>query len=60
MTEKPHQILEQLERNSHLISEMKDGCRFVNGVKIVQIEEKTEKDRIRNRNINLWRMRLVK
>jgi hypothetical protein len=56
------QTLEELSRNEHLISDLKkdengNDIRFVDGKKIIQIEEKTEKDRELNRAINLWRMR---
>lgn len=51
-----------LERNSHKIGEAKvneEGCltREVNGVEIIQIEEKTTEDVKKNMAINLWRMR---
>jgi len=56
------QLLEELKRNEHLISDLQTeegGCQFrmVNGIKIYQIEEKTEEDRRLNNAINLWRMR---
>jgi hypothetical protein len=56
------QTLEELSRNEHLISDLQknesgNDIRFVDGKKIIQIEEKTEKDRELNRAINLWRMR---
>ena len=56
------QTLEELSRNEHLISDLQkdengNDIRFVEGKKIIQIEEKTEKDRELNRAINLWRMR---
>ena len=56
------QTLEELSRNEHLISylqkdEKENDIRFVDGKKIIQIEEKTKKDRELNRAINLWRMR---
>lgn len=50
--------LEELKKNSHLIGGLQeDNTRLVNGVKIHQIEEKTQKDRDLNEAINLWRMR---
>ena len=56
------QTLEELSRNEHLISDLQkdesgNDIRFVDGKKIIQIEEKTEKDRELNKAINLWRMR---
>jgi hypothetical protein len=56
------QTLEELSRNENLISDLQkdesgNDIRFVDGKKIIQIEEKTEKDRELNRAINLWRMR---
>jgi hypothetical protein len=56
------QTLEELSRNEYLISDLQkdengNDIRFVDGKKIIQIEEKTEKDRELNRAINLWRMR---
>ena len=56
------QTLEELSRNEHLISYLQkdkkgNNIRFVDGKKIIQIEEKTKKDRELNRAINLWRMR---
>jgi len=56
------QSLDELKRNEHLISDLQTeegGCQFrmVNGMKIYQIEEKTEEDRRLNNAINLWRMR---
>jgi len=56
------QTLEELSRNEHLISDLQkdengNDIRLVDGKKIIQIEEKTEKDRELNRAINLWRMR---
>lgn len=56
------QSLEELSRNKHLISELQkdekgNDIRFVDGKKIIQIEEKTEKDKRLNEVINLWRMR---
>lgn len=38
------------DKNGNLIRE-------VNGVKTIQIKERTQEDRKRNENINLWRMR---
>jgi hypothetical protein len=54
--------LEELSKNKHLISDLQkdennNNIRFVDGKKIIQIEEKTEKDRKLNEAINLWRMR---
>lgn len=54
--------LNQLRRNEHLISELQkdeegNDIRFVDGRKIIQIEEKTDEDRRLNNAINLWRMR---
>lgn len=54
--------LNQLRRNEHLISELQkdeegNDIRFVDGRKIIQIEEKTDDDRRMNNAINLWRMR---
>jgi len=54
--------VEDLLKNKHLISEMQQDengrdFRMVDGVKIGQIEEKTERDRQTNEAINLWRMR---
>jgi len=54
--------LEELSKNKHLISDLQkdengNDIRFVDGKKIIQIEEKTEKDRKLNEAINLWRMR---
>lgn len=54
--------LSELKVNQHLISELQqdengNNVRFVNGKKIIQIEEKTEEDRRLNDAINLWRMR---
>lgn len=54
--------LNQLRRNEHLISELQkdengNDIRFVDGRKIIQIEEKTDEDRRMNNAINLWRMR---
>ncbi len=52
----------KLESNKHKISEPfrnENGTliRKVDGVEIIQIEEKTEADRKKNEAINLWRMR---
>lgn len=54
--------LNELRRNEHLISELQkdeegNDIRFVDGRKIIQIEEKTDEDRRLNNAINLWRMR---
>lgn len=54
--------LNELRRNEHLISDLhteEGGCQFriVDGIKIYQIEEKTDEDRRMNNAINLWRMR---
>ena len=54
--------LNELKRNEHLISELQkdengNDIRFVDGRKIIQIEEKTDEDRRMNNAINLWRMR---
>jgi len=54
--------IQDLIKNSHKISEGykdKNGnlIRKVDGIEILQIEEKTEDDRSLNRSINLWRMR---
>ena len=54
--------LNELRINEHLISELQkdeDGndVRFIDGKKIIQIEEKTDEDRRMNNAINLWRMR---
>lgn len=54
--------LNELRRNEHLISELQkdengNDIRFVDGRKIIQIEEKTDEDRRMNNAINLWRMR---
>ena len=54
--------LNQLRRNENLISELQkdeegNDIRFVDGRKIIQIEEKTDEDRRLNNAINLWRMR---
>jgi hypothetical protein len=54
--------LNDLRRNEHLISELQqdengNDIRFVDGKKIIQIEEKTDEDRRMNNAINLWRMR---
>jgi hypothetical protein len=54
--------LNELRRNEHLISELQqdengNDIRFVDGKKIIQIEEKTDEDRRMNNAINLWRMR---
>jgi len=54
--------LNDLRRNEHLISDLhteEGGCQFrmVDGIKIYQIEEKTDEDRRMNNAINLWRMR---
>lgn len=54
--------LNQLRRNENLISELQkdeegNDIRFVDGRKIIQIEEKTDEDRRMNNAINLWRMR---
>ena len=38
--------------------ENNNTVRIVDGKKIVQIEEKTEADRMLNESINLWRMRI--
>jgi len=53
---------EELSKKKHLISELQKDengkdFRFVDGKKIIQIEEKTEADRKLNEAINLWRMR---
>ena len=54
--------LNELKINEHLISELQkdengNDIRFVDGRKIIQIEEKTDEDRRMNNAINLWRMR---
>ena len=54
--------LKDLEKNSHkigkdYINEEGNLIRKVDGVEIIQIEEKTEEDRQLNNAINLWRMR---
>lgn len=54
--------LSELKVNEHLISELQqdengNDIRFVDGKKIIQIEEKTDEDRRMNNAINLWRMR---
>ena len=54
--------LNELRRNEHLISDLQkdengSDIRFVDGRKIIQIEEKTDEDRRMNNAINLWRMR---
>lgn len=54
--------IEDLEKNSHKISEAyndEDGnlIRKVDGIKIRQIEEKTDRQKRLNNSINLWRMR---
>tara|TARA_R110002073_G_C9369913_1_gene572113 strand:+ start:952 stop:1131 length:180 start_codon:yes stop_codon:yes gene_type:complete len=54
--------LKDLEKNSHkigkdYINEEGNLIRKVDGVEIIQIEEKTEEDRRLNNAINLWRMR---
>ena len=54
--------LNELRTNEHLISDLQkdengNDIRFVNGKKIIQIEEKTDEDRRLNNAINLWRMR---
>ena len=54
--------LNELRRNEYLISELQkdengNDIRFVDGKKIIQIEEKTDEDRRLNNAINLWRMR---
>jgi len=54
--------LNELRKNEHLISDLhteEGGCQFrmVDGIKIYQIEEKTDEDRRMNNAINLWRMR---
>lgn len=54
--------LNELRRNEYLISELQkdengNDIRFVDGKKIIQIEEKTDEDRRMNNAINLWRMR---
>lgn len=54
--------LKDLEKNSHKIGEdyrdeKRNLIRKVDGVEIIQIEEKTEEDRRMNNAINLWRMR---
>ena len=52
------QSLDELERNKHLISDLQkdengNDVRFVDGEKIIQIEEKTEQDAKLNYAINL-------
>lgn len=52
----------ELEKNANLIGELETDengrqFRMVNGIKVFQIEEKTEADIRLNYNINLWRMR---
>jgi hypothetical protein len=54
--------LSELKVNENLISELQqdengNNIRFIDGKKIIQIEEKTEEDRRMNNAINLWRMR---
>jgi len=54
--------LKELEKNKHLISELKkdennNNIRVVNGQEIIQIEEKTQEDIDLNYRINIWRMR---
>jgi hypothetical protein len=54
--------LSELKVNKNLISELQqdengNNIRFIDGKKIIQIEEKTEEDRRMNNAINLWRMR---
>lgn len=56
--------LKDLEKNEHLISELQkdengNDIRIVNGKKIIQAKEETEKDREFNRLVNLWRMRNI-
>lgn len=56
--------LKKLEKNEHLISEKKvdeegNEYREVNGKKVIQIKEETERDKELNRTINLWRMRNI-
>jgi hypothetical protein len=59
---KTFKTLDELKTNEHLISDLQkdengNDIRFVDGKKIIQIEEKTEADKELNRAINLWRMR---
>jgi len=54
--------LEELKKNEHLISVLKkdkngNDIRVVDGLEIIQIEEKTQEDIDLNYRINLWRMR---
>jgi len=56
------EILDDLKKNEHkigraYIDEYGNLVRLVDGKKIIQIEEKTEKDVRLNNAINLWRMR---
>ena len=54
--------IEDLEKNNHKISQPYNDengnlIRKVDGVEIRQIEEKTDRQKRLNNNINLWRMR---
>ena len=56
------QALKDLEKHKHKIGkkyrdEQGNLIRKVDGVEIIQIEEKTENDRRLNKIINIWRTR---
>lgn len=59
---KKMKTLKELEKNKHLISELKlnekgNHVRIVDGKEIIQIKEDSPEAIEKNRLINLWRMR---